>query len=37
VELDHIIRELFEKLVKKGLMVIRISKLFDTTRQTVHR
>ena len=31
------IRGAFGRLVKKGLTVIRIAELFDTTRQTVHR
>ena len=37
MRLDHGVRGLFGKLVKKGLTVTRIAELFDTTRQTVHR
>jgi len=37
VRLDASIRGLFGKLVNKGLTVTRISELFDTSRQTVHR
>jgi len=31
------IRGVFKKLLKKGLTMARIAKLFDTTRQTVYQ
>ena len=37
VRLSPDIRGAFGKLVQKGLAVVRVAQLFDTTRQTVHR
>jgi transposase InsO family protein len=37
LRLDPSVRELFSKLLEKGLTVTRIAELLDTTRQTVHR